>query len=338
MGMLEYILGRAFNLPYYPTSWPGRGIDKTLHDQEIDRLIRFNGYIRELSRDRTAGGTQENKHDSRLQVNATRAAFDTHIRKWLTVFRRPRKYCPITIHTIHPSFSIPISMTQKYHDGKRIIEETETIATNANGSSVRRRETVLEDGTRLIEETPLSSSYATAPPPGIAVATAPIEEPEIYIPGGPTAYAFSEVPFAHATSVPAESPAYFQGASGSTAVVTGPPQPPAVAVVTGAPRPPGASFATVTGPPQPPPNVSVVTGPPANYSGSRYRDNRGGLTCCGITCIVLAVIFVCCVLPLIVILIIWIAAWDEISDAFDDDYWQDGNINFDDNFFNDDKN
>jgi hypothetical protein len=204
-------------------------------------------------------------------------------------------------------------MTQQYHDGKRIIEETETIATNANGSSVRRKETLLEDGTRLIQETPLSSSYATAP----------VDEPEIYMPEGSTAYETSEVPFAHATSMPAESPAYspayFQGSEGSIAVVTGPPQPPAVAVV--------------TGPPQPPPNVSVVPGPPSYYPETRYRDSRGACTCCGITVIVLAVIFVCCVLPLFVMLIIWIIAWDEIIVNFDDDYFNDGNNNFDDNFF-----
>lgn len=178
-------------------------------------------------------------------------------------------------------------MTEKrYHDGRLIILENETYITNEHGVTVRRVETILEDGTQLIQEIPMNSPEASAP-----------SEEEL------------DIPFAHATSVPESSPTvpapYVAGSSGGpVAVITGPPQPPRVAVITGPPRPPA------------PPQVS--------YPSSRYiyRDERtGACMICGLSALVCLVICCCCFLPAIIFPIAWAASWSQVST--DDDIWND---------------
>jgi hypothetical protein len=138
-------------------------------------------------------------------------------------------------------------MTQQHYDGKQVLSESESYVTNENGVTVLRRETILADGTRMTQETPLSSS-GTTPHPGLSVASAPIEEPDMVIAPTTVTHMTTEVPFAQATCYP-ETPNYnMHGPSGSIALVTGPPQPPSgsIAVVTGTPQPPGVTVVPET--------------------------------------------------------------------------------------------
>jgi hypothetical protein len=183
------------------------------------------------------------------------------------------------------------------YDGKQIVSENETYVTDADGSLVLRRETVLADGTRLISDTPLATT-ADNPNP-----SAPIEDPHVAF----TASASSvNVPFAHATSVSVPAT---DVAGGHIAVATSPPQPPRVALITGNPQPPAQQ--------------------PLSGHESRYRDNRGAWTCCGITSLIMLLICVCCILPIIVVVIIFAAStWQYIED----DFWEDDYYSGDDNF------
>jgi hypothetical protein len=174
-----------------------------------------------------------------------------------------------------------------------MVSENETYVTDAVGSLVLRRETVLADGTRLISDTPLATT-ADNPNP-----SAPIEDPHV----ASTAYASSvDVPFAYATSVSVPATDVTGSSGGHIAVVTSPPQPPRVAVITGNPQPPAQQ--------------------PLSGHESRYRDNRGAWTCCGITSLITLLICICCILPILVVVIIAASTWENIGD----DFWEDDNF------------
>jgi hypothetical protein len=153
----------------------------------------------------------------------------------------------------------------------------------------------------MTQETPLSSS-GTTPHPGMSVASAPIQEPDMVIAPTTVTHVTTEVPFAHATCYPETSNYNDYGPSGSIAVVTGPPQPPS------------GSIAVVTGPPQPP-GVTVVP----QDTLQPYSRNETLNYCGPLAAIIICLVCVCCLLPLIVGLILFAAAPEEL---FDDDVWK----------------
>lgn len=177
-------------------------------------------------------------------------------------------------------------MTEKrYHDGRLIILEHETFVTNDQGVAVRRVETVLEDGTELVQDIPVDHPGASAP-----------TEDEV------------NIPFAHAVAVPESPPSGGQYSSDSPAdhveVATVPPAPPRVAVVTGPARP--------AAPPQ------------SNFPSSRYvyRDERtGARMICGLSALVCFLICCGCFLPILIVPVLWVTNWGDVDDAF----WEDDN-------------
>lgn len=127
------------------------------------------------------------------------------------------------------------------------------------------------------------------------------------------------VPFAHATSVQGE---VYSSANSSSATATLPQAPPrsSIAVATGDPIYRAAST------PQPQQHRSQ-----ANRNHQDCEDCCSGQTCCWVTVIVVSVIFLCCILPFIIMMIAGAAAINHVGEAIDS--MDDQFFNVDDNFY-----
>jgi hypothetical protein len=73
--------------------------------------------------------------------------------------------------------------------------------------------------------------------------------------------------------------------------------------------------------------VAIITGapsPPAQPEYQRPRqccDNAGAWTCCGIATLVSLLVCICCIIPIIAILIIWKQSVNNIDTLFEEDVW-----------------
>jgi len=183
-------------------------------------------------------------------------------------------------------------MSPKYYGNRRIVSETDDYVVGDRGETVRRRVTTLEDGTRLVSDTPLQGAHLHTHP------SAPVATSDLS--------GANEIPVVRAVDASQMEPVNVSSHLEPVAVV-------AADNVVAAP-PPSGSVAIVTGAPQP---------PVYSHQPTRYRDNSGALTCMGISCIVGIVVLICCVLPAIIVIVVWVSSAKHIDDWIDQDVFED---------------
>jgi hypothetical protein len=132
-------------------------------------------------------------------------------------------------------------------------------------------------------------------------------------------YDDNNIPFAHATSV--ELLEQTTLAQTPVAYSTGkPPQPPQQQQQQQQQQQPqSSSIAVATGAP-----TSTQTAAAAATTTTHRRNNNqccAGWTCCGITCVILSSIFICCVLPFIIAAIAITTATQSVMPELDDEFW-----------------
>jgi hypothetical protein len=131
-------------------------------------------------------------------------------------------------------------------------------------------------------------------------------------------YDDNNIPFAHATSV--ELLEQTTLAQTPVAYSTGkPPQPPQQQQQQQQ-QPQSSSIAVATGAP-----TSTQTTAAATTTTTIHRRNNNQCcadwTCCGITCVILSSIFICCVLPFIIAAIAITTATQSVMPELDDEFW-----------------
>jgi hypothetical protein len=182
------------------------------------------------------------------------------------------------------------SEKKRYHDGRAIILDHDTIVPNEYGIRVRRREIILEDGQQILEDYSLDGDIDGYHPQP----SAPLES-EV----NRQTTASSSIPLVQATVVPFDTPTSPPTTPSSTPIT----QMQSAMIPAGGPE---SQVQIVQGPTQVQPYAMM---PPSRYV---YRDETTGVCLvCGLSLLACFSLCCCCLVPVIVLPVWWVFSWTD---------------------------